>query len=101
MVEGKFKSTYNYSDNVAALCASTFLAILELADLSGSVSEVEITPALGGLPDELKTNVPEAETAKASVRPSFHYNIQIHLPATKDIEIYNAIFKSVRDHLLD
>jgi len=100
MVEGKFKSTYNYSDNVAALCASTFLALLELADLSGSVSEVEIAPALGGLPDELKTTVPEVETPKAAVRPGFHYNIQIHLPATKDIEIYNAIFKSVRDHQL-
>lgn len=28
-----------------------------------------------------------------------HYNIQIHLPATKDAEVYNAIFKSLREHL--
>ncbi len=31
---------------------------------------------------------------------SFHYNIQIHLPATTDISVYNAIFKSLRDNLI-
>ncbi|MDD5149341.1 MAG: hypothetical protein PHC28_02520 [Flavobacterium sp.] len=30
-----------------------------------------------------------------------HYNIQIHLPATKDVEVYNAIFKSLKEHLID
>ena len=29
----------------------------------------------------------------------FHYNIQIHLPATTDIAVYNAIFKSLRESL--
>ena len=29
----------------------------------------------------------------------FHYNIQIHLPATTDISVYNAIFKSLRENL--
>jgi hypothetical protein len=30
----------------------------------------------------------------------YAYNIQIHLPATADISVYNAIFKSIREHLL-
>ena len=30
----------------------------------------------------------------------FHYNIQIHLPATSDISVYNAIFKSLKDNLI-
>ena len=30
----------------------------------------------------------------------FHYNIQIHLPATNDFYVYNAIFKSLKDNLL-
>lgn len=34
-----------------------------------------------------------------SVETSFHYNIQIHLPATTDISVYNAIFQSLRDNL--
>lgn len=31
--------------------------------------------------------------------PGFHYNIQIHLPATTDIAVYNAIFRSLRENL--
>ena len=30
----------------------------------------------------------------------FHYNIQIHLPATNDISVYNAIFKSLKENLM-
>ena len=30
-----------------------------------------------------------------------NYNIQIHLPATKDVEVYNAIFKSLREQIID
>jgi len=32
--------------------------------------------------------------------PGLHYNIEIHLPATKDVEVYNAIFKSLREHII-
>ncbi len=32
-------------------------------------------------------------------KPDFHYNIQIHLPVTTDITVYNAIFKSLKEHL--
>ena len=30
----------------------------------------------------------------------FHYNIQIHLPATTDISVYNVIFKSLKENLI-
>ena len=29
-----------------------------------------------------------------------HYNIQIDLPATRDSAIYDAIFKSLKEHIL-
>lgn len=32
-------------------------------------------------------------------KSEYHYNIQIHLPGTSDISVYNAIFKSLRDNL--
>jgi hypothetical protein len=38
---------------------------------------------------------------KGQLTVGLHYNIQIHLPATKDLEVYNAIFKSLKDHLLE
>jgi hypothetical protein len=32
--------------------------------------------------------------------PAFHYNIEIHLPTTTDITVYNAIFRSLKENLL-
>lgn len=32
-------------------------------------------------------------------KSEYHYNIQIHLPVTTDISVYNAIFKSLKDNL--
>jgi hypothetical protein len=32
-------------------------------------------------------------------KSEYHYNIQIHLPVTSDISVYNAIFKSLKDNL--
>jgi hypothetical protein len=34
------------------------------------------------------------------IKSEFHYNIQIHLPATTDISVYNAIFKSLKENLI-
>lgn len=36
---------------------------------------------------------------RQSEQARFHYNIQIHLPATTDISVYNAIFRSLRENL--
>ena len=52
--------------------------------------------------DERKVEKKSQELAEDIKRPlTFAYNIQIHLPATTDIGVYNAIFKSLRDHLRD
>lgn len=47
---------------------------------------------------EKKLDTPRGD-AVASKGPDFHYNIQIHLPVTTDITIYNAIFKSLKENL--
>lgn len=98
-IKGKFKSYHNASDNTSANMASTFYGLLKLADLSEakkteekSVGGDNVTPTPIPLP-------PLEEQARELV-PSFHYNIQIHLPATKDTEVYNAIFKSLREHFV-
>jgi hypothetical protein len=102
LIEGKFKSTHNTSERVAQLMANTFYALLALADVQPSSAkakaevkpeaEVEAAPLAG---------VVQRESAATSHRPTLHYNIQIHLPATKDIEVFNAIFESLKEHLLD
>lgn len=98
-VEGKFKSFHNASDNVAGLMAKTFLGLLALADLAGKASDlITQTETDAGTPSD---NSSKAEPGTLGGRPSLHYNIQVHLPATKDVEVYNAIFKSLREHLFN
>lgn len=103
LIEGKFKSSHNASPHTAKLMASTFYALLDLADISPtpatSAQKVEIKSES---PEEPQVTVqPQEGLSKIHGRPSLHYNIQIHLPATKDIEVFNAIFKSLKEHLLD
>jgi hypothetical protein len=102
-VEGKFKSFHNASDNVAGLMTKTFYGLLPLAELSGnSPSKAKIEPAPKQIQEREeigeKTNF---KIPNGALDHSFHYNIQIHLPATKDVEVYNAIFKSFKEHLVD
>lgn len=102
-VEGKFKSFHNTSENTASLMAKTFFALLDLADISDQGGTKQ-TP----VPLETKES-PKSDGAEPSRRGSemppngvsLHYNIQIHLPPTKDVEVYNAIFKSLKEHLLE
>lgn len=103
-VEGKFKSFHNASDNVAGLMTKTFYGLLSLADLSvGSQSKAkaEPEPERNGHGLENIGEKPDSERPGGTLARSLHYNIQIHLPATKDVEVYNAIFKSLKDHVLD
>lgn len=108
-IAGKYKSTYNVSENTANNLATTFFALYEIADQD---------VAKGAKPSDAATLTPAQgmEVPKAEIKPSptsigsadrqappmsLSYNLQIHLPATKDIEVYNAIFKSIRTHLID
>ena len=108
MIAGKFKSTYNLSDTAADRAARTFLALLNLSDheaLYGSENTpVATSPSLDATPPLQ----PESQFAAEKSVPSaaarsvgLHYSIQIYLPATKDVEVYNSIFKSLREHIID
>lgn len=102
-ITGKFKSYHNASDDVAQRMAKTFFSLLALADLnSPSVESQQHIDEPGGVVPE-PTKQPNSPNL-AGALPSgvgLHYNIQIHLPATKDVEVYNAIFKSLREHFVE
>lgn len=100
LVQGKFKSTHNSSENTAKLMASTFFALLSLADLDSSAEAASAprSEAPSSTDSSPTASVPIAHGKRAT---SLHYNIQIHLPPTKDLEVYSAIFKSLKEHLLD
>lgn len=111
LIEGKFRSAHNATANTAKLMASTFYSLLELADMSAPTTDivaakveepkvVEPRPNIGAA-EIKKLEEPSAPITQGHGSPTLHYNIQIHLPATKDVEVFNAIFKSLREHLLD
>jgi len=100
-IEGKFKSVHNTTDRVAKEQAKTFFALLELADID---SKHKVKKAIKDQEPITEAKTQSQETAVT--KPSFEfsglrYNIEIHLPATKDPEVYNAIFKSLKEHLLE
>jgi hypothetical protein len=99
LIEGKFKSFHNASDIVASLMAKTFYALLGIADLT---LEEPPSSAFMNLSEKAQKdqNVKEENQLRQGI-VGLHYDIQIHLPATKDLEVYNAIFKSLKDHLLE
>ena len=73
---------------------NTFKALCNNADFNGDVAVEE--PLKEGCPENY---VPLASSLPPTT-PQFHYNVQIHLPATTDISVYNAIFKNLKDNLL-
>jgi Family of unknown function (DUF5343) len=113
LIEGKFRSALNATTNTSKYMASTFYALLELADTETPVGLTEPPKVQQGKLEErneVSTKPPASPHVAVSEKAignshsqstALHYNIQIHLPATKDVEVFNAIFKSLREHLLD
>lgn len=78
---------------------STFKTLCGLANFSQSnnkIKELEIDNSADNIKDDEIKNPTENNIIPAQ----FHYNIQIHLPATTEISVYNAIFKSLKDNLI-
>lgn len=114
LIEGKFRSVHNASTVTAKLMTNTFFALLSLADLPDpnapvnppeekkEEKQMDDSP-LSMNPLKLPAGEKSSEGAGGTARShaTLHYNIQIHLPATKDVEVFNSIFKSLKEHLLD
>ena len=103
LIEGKFKSVHNATDRPAELMAKTFFALLKIADIDHVPSlQPKAAEPLPPPPTETHGVAPPPSGMPLGQvpLPGLHYNIQIHLPATKDVEVYNAIFKSLKEHLI-
>ena len=75
---------------------NTFKALCNVADFEN------IAPIKEAIEqdDDNKESIDKPTTRSNPKTTAFHYNIQIHLPATTDISVYNAIFKSLKDNLI-
>jgi hypothetical protein len=100
------------SDNVLGLMAKTFKALTDLADWtapSGTIAAGALPPLQEGgtvQPEPLKEEPrPRQEQDHRDGKPKLqlrelHYNIQIVLPESRDVAVFDAIFESLRRHLL-
>jgi hypothetical protein len=80
------------------LMAKTFKALAEYADWKTPIKPIENKNPVQNKPAEQKKVVDLPMPNKMS--PTLHYNIQIHLPETRDASVYDAIFKSLKEHLM-
>lgn len=100
------------SENVIGWMAKTFKALCEYADWSHSPKEVSSKTSSGDqqeqaspvqhvdLTSSTSSSANDSSQPKRGASLGLHYNIQIHLPATRDSAIYDAIFKSLKEHIL-
>jgi hypothetical protein len=100
------------SDNVVSLMANTFKALSDLADWKTSppAKTPPHPPASASAPATEKKPEDPAKTPPPPItvppnldttnRPlQLHYNIQIHLPESRDAAVFDAIFAALRKHL--
>lgn len=92
------------SSAVVQKTLSTFLALKKRAKFGKETKTLEeILPIKSSEP---KLSEPkqilhsERETEKSSEQINLSYTINLNLPATTDIEVFNAIFKSLKKHLI-
>jgi len=102
-LKGIFSRVTGKDEKAVARMQSTFKALCSQADfVNVGTSGVELEAAKEVNNNTINNNV-EFVQGKESIihkQPDFHYNIQIHLPATTEISVYNAIFKSLKENLL-
>lgn len=93
-----------FSDDVLAKMASTFVALAEQADFEAVESA---TPPPPREEDERAAPRPQGPDVPARAAVQKHsplelvYNIQIQLPESRDPAVYDALFRALRTHLFD
>ncbi len=91
------------TENIIKWMAKTFKSLSDYADWSqDAVPKItegeENTGKPNTLPDEGKPG--DESSDKLGIKGGLHYNIQIHLPESRDAKVYDAIFESLRKHLI-
>jgi len=108
-VKNKFRTLTQgkNSEKVLGLMANTFRALADYAEWTAEAKKTPGKKDADAKPVDAKTPQPDAsltdaEEGELSVKlknTQFHYNIQIHLPESRDQAVYDALFKSLKKHL--
>jgi Family of unknown function (DUF5343) len=110
-IKGILATRVDKGDAVLKKMAATFRSLAGIAKWDRSQNGTaprgqDVVPAEQKQQDQEEqaeqngTGMGDVRVQRPPITPEYHYNIQIHLPATKEVSVYNAIFKSLREHLL-
>lgn len=92
-----------YTDRVLTQMAGTFTTLVKSADFSiAPAAAPGIEPEPTASPNQDLPDQSSAAPSQLSAAPPFAslaYNVNIHLPESRDPAVYNAIFKALREHL--
>jgi hypothetical protein len=100
-LQGSFKSLANVSEPVAAVMATTFTNLCALADIEGARKGLQEAPVKETVKETAKEKDQEKEDDTPPPSPiGLAYHIELHLPNTTDIEVFRAIFKALKEHLI-
>jgi len=92
-----FKNVTGKSESVATKMATTFSALSKFADFTVTRKKVGIL--LGEKPSaETPAKIHEKIDRKGI---ALRNDIHIHLPTSSDVAVYTAIFRAIREELLD
>ncbi len=108
-VKNKFRTLTQgkISDKVLHLMANTFKALVDYAewnkvgkkidDKKEQSSEKKTEPTFKNTASQKE--IEEEDLSAKLSKAQLHYNIQIHLPESRDLAVYDALFKSLKKHL--
>ena len=90
------------TEKVISLMAITFSALCSIADWNEKENKTKIVEIQ--TKEEVKSQEPKPVEEKIisnskKEKLELHYDIQIHLPETRDESVYDAIFSSMKKHL--
>ena len=93
-LKGLISQVAGSDTGVTSKIQGTFSSLIKLADFSEA--ETSNKPAAPPSNDKPVLVQPERPGKPGAMRPEFHYNIQVHLPANATEETYLSIFNSLR-----
>ena len=98
---GKIKTITGWADTDQRVGATmnTFQKLVSLADF-GQMSEPK-KDIKETVPKKLKQEIVAVSEIKSKKTIGLSYTINLNLPPTTDIEVFNAIFKSLKENILD
>ena len=96
-LKGLIAQVAGTDDSMTSRIASTFSALVKLGDLDADAGDTGVDEQDGE--DQVDSGAGAElprETGKKGLQPSFHYNIQVHLPSNGTEEVYLNIFNALR-----